>query len=219
MDGIVTRKDAIAAGLKAYFTGKPCKRGHIAKRYTANFTCSTCFAESLPKYEDKRKAWFAANAERRKAEAKVYRETNKPRILEKKRRYRAENPDKCRKTAQNWNKNNREKRNELSRLWRKANKDFMLDMKAKRRAEFLNRIPAWLTDEDRSIIRQKYRLAAELSRTIGVQWHVDHIIPLCGKTVSGLHVPSNLQVIPAKENMSKGNRIDALCLQLTNLET
>jgi hypothetical protein len=219
MDGIVSRKDAIATGLKTYFTGKPCKRGHIAKRFTANFTCSTCFVESLPKYEDKRKAWFAANAERRKAEAKVYREANKPRILEKNRRYRAENPDKCRKTRQNWDENNRARRNELSRLWREANKDFMLDTKAKRRAEFLNRIPAWLTDEDRSIIRQKYRLAAELSRTTGVQWHVDHIIPLCGKTVSGLHVPSNLQVIPAKENMSKGNRIDALCLQLTNLET
>jgi 5-methylcytosine-specific restriction endonuclease McrA len=47
-----------------------------------------------------------------------------------------------------------------------------------------------------------------LNKSTGVQWHVDHIIPLQGKNVSGLHVPENLQVIQGSLNIKKGNRFD-----------
>ena len=70
----------------------------------------------------------------------------------------------------------------------------------------LHRTPAWLTDDDHWMIRQAYDLAALRTRMFGFAWHVDHVIPLQGKYVSGLHTPLNLQVIPAAANIAKANR-------------
>ena len=79
---------------------------------------------------------------------------------------------------------------------------------ADRRGYKLQRTPAWLTDDDHWIIKEIYDLAAQRSRMTGFEWHVDHIIPLKGKTVCGLHVPNNLQVIPGSENIRKHNKHD-----------
>ena len=69
------------------------------------------------------------------------------------------------------------------------------------------RTPKWLTAEQKNQIVCLYKKASELSKTNNVKYHVDHIVPLCGNSVSGLHVPWNLQVIPASENMKKYNKL------------
>jgi hypothetical protein len=80
---------------------------------------------------------------------------------------------------------------------------------AKRRSTLIQRTPKWLTDQDFADIKKFYDLAHELSQAYGFPWHVDHIIPLKGKTVSGLHVVDNLQIMPANVNIAKSNRFEA----------
>lgn len=100
---------------------------------------------------------------------------------------------------------NIEMRRETKRLWVKNNLGLVLASSANRRAAKLQRTPAWLSDFDKIKIKCLYQLAAMRNRESGQTWHVDHIIPLQGEFVSGLHVPNNLQVIPAIENMRKSN--------------
>ena len=66
-----------------------------------------------------------------------------------------------------------------------------------------NRIPKWANVEK---IKELYKQATIKSKETGIQWHVDHVVPLRGKLVSGLHVIENLQVIPGIENIKKTNR-------------
>ena len=68
------------------------------------------------------------------------------------------------------------------------------------------RTPKWLTEDDLLHIKCLYQVAAMRTRESGYEWHVDHVVPLHGKNVSGLHVPNNLRVIPASENCRKSNK-------------
>jgi hypothetical protein len=68
-----------------------------------------------------------------------------------------------------------------------------------RRAKKLKATPGWLTAEQRKEMTEIYRNRPE-------GYHVDHLVPLQGKNVTGLHVPWNLQYLPAVENIRKGNK-------------
>jgi hypothetical protein len=86
----------------------------------------------------------------------------------------------------------------------KNNKPVKAALNNKRRSAQLQRTPKW--DSDAHLILAKYQAAAMLTKQTGTPYHVDHIIPLQGKNVSGLHVFSNLRVIPAVENVKKSNK-------------
>ena len=80
----------------------------------------------------------------------------------------------------------------------------------KRQAAKLQRTPKWLTENELWMMQEAYHLAELRTKLFGFSWHVDHIIPLRGKLVSGLHTPYNLQVVPAKENLAKNNRYEVI---------
>ena len=90
--------------------------------------------------------------------------------------------------------------------YRANNPDKFRSYYAKRRAAKLQRTPPWLTKEHLQQIESVYELAKRLTDETGVMYHVDHIVPLRGEFVSGLHVPWNLRAIPATENRSKSNQ-------------
>jgi hypothetical protein len=78
---------------------------------------------------------------------------------------------------------------------------------ARRRAQKLQATPKWLSKYQLEHIEVYYQLAAYLTSLFGIQMDVDHIIPLKGEHVKGLHVPWNMQVMVHKANQQKGNRV------------
>jgi hypothetical protein len=130
---------------------------------------------------------------------------NKDLVKQRAREWAAANPDKRSESIKKWREENRELHNATNRDWSARNKPKKAALEAKRRAAILQRTPPWLTEDDLWLIEEAYDLAALRSSTLGFAWHVDHIIPLQGRKVSGLHVPENLQVIPGSDNVKKHN--------------
>lgn len=122
-----------------------------------------------------------------------------------------ERKEKARIRSSLWYYENREKallaNKPRSAKWAIDNKDKNCAKSAKYRASKYSATPPWLTIDDLKQIEIEYSLAQWTSSVMNSVYHVDHIIPLQGKLVCGLHVPWNLQVIPAVTNISKGNRI------------
>ena len=109
-------------------------------------------------------------------------------------------------TSQKWKQNNKQKVKDYQSVWFKNNRAKRNALQMKRHASQMLRTPKWLSKEQLKEIEDFYLMAKELEKVFQWKQHVDHIVPLLGKTVSGLHVPWNLQILSAKANITKGNR-------------
>jgi hypothetical protein len=89
--------------------------------------------------------------------------------------------------------------------WRQRNKGVVNSWTAKRYTAKKQRTPIWISKEEIERIECYYKVAALYNKQGLSKWDVDHIIPLQGKTVSGLHVSKNLQVICKNKNIEKSN--------------
>jgi hypothetical protein len=128
--------------------------------------------------------------------------------LAKSKQWRNANKDKQDAATKAWRESNPERTAAMYRDWAERNRDKVNAKWMERYASKKNRTPAWLTDDEHWMIEQAYDIAAKRKEVLGFDWHVDHIIPLHGKKVSGLHVPWNLQVIPALRNQQKSNHFN-----------
>jgi 5-methylcytosine-specific restriction endonuclease McrA len=185
------RADAKSVGAKYYFTGLPCKHGHIALRKTKG-TCVECAKAETLKYADKRAEYF-----------KRYNESEV--VKHKKHEWYHANRDAVIARA---NTRPLELRREYKKTWKEKNLVWVrADTKARRR-KHREATPPWLTRRQKSEIRRIYEIAITMTKTTGEQYVVDHIVPLRSDEVCGLHVPWNLRVITQEENLKKSNKLN-----------
>jgi len=92
------------------------------------------------------------------------------------------------------------------RLWSKQNRGAANALGKKYKLKKRNATPNWLTNEQVEHMQCLYKVAAMYTAEGLDIWHVDHIVPIRGKDVCGLHVPWNLRIITASENLRKGNK-------------
>lgn len=156
-----TRQEALSLGYEYYFTGVPCKYGHLAPRYTSNKNCKECI--------NKR------NVERTtKGYWKGYGD------LEYKRKKRKSASDHYKQHKELYRQNNRIRRKRLL-------------------------LASVFTDEGERRMKLKYLEAQRLTLETGVEYQVDHIVPLAHDLVCGLHNDANTRVVTAEENATKHN--------------
>ena len=185
-----TRAEAKATGAKYYFTGEPCKHGHIAPRKTKG-VCVDCMKLQWQRDNENRAEYFA--------------EYNKSEAGQKaKQDYYERNKDAVKAKAQ---ARPTEEKHYHRKKHKAANPDLYRELVNVRRRRFRDATPKWLTAEDKMAIRMHYRLAIELSRRLGTPHAVDHIVPLQGENVCGLHVPWNMEVITQEKNLKKSNKL------------
>jgi hypothetical protein len=129
--------------------------------------------------------------------ANRWKAANKDRVLEKARANHHRNRDRRIVQQREWRQRNSEKLKE----YRQQNSAYLHALVRKRQAAKLQRTPKWA---DHAKIEAIYAEAAAL-KALGLDVEIDHIIPLLGRSVCGLHVHDNLRIVLASENRAKGN--------------
>lgn len=148
------------------------------------------------------KAWYIANAEKVKANVRAQRIANP----DSRRNWRRKSLKEQEK-QKSWRESNKDHLRQVKREWAANNPERQIATNAKRNARKLCATPPWLTEEHFYSIRLYYKVAKWVESILNEPIEVDHILPLQGKDVSGLHVPWNLQLLTEQQNISKGNRL------------
>lgn len=193
---IISVSEARARGLKRYFTGKPCPKGHVAERRTSNRACCECArievqnrASEDPERESMyRKSYYWRHREKNLAKGAKWRAKNQDRVDFLRRRYYENNKEKERAYVKEWTRNNRDKANATM---------------AKRYAKLRSSIPK-LRDDLIPIYQAEilaiYAEAQTAQQLTGERYDVDHIFPIAK---GGVHAPWNLRVLLRRENQKK----------------
>ena len=179
------RAAAKAVGQTTYFTGRPCKHGHVDFRCTASGVCLEC-----SKLIQKRTI-----TKRLKNNPNHYKE-----------KY-ALNPEKYRLKAEKYRNKFPERVKESNQKMNGKRKPQKAAAEMKRIATKLNATPKWLSKDDFDWIDAYYVEAQKHKEMFGMVLAVDHIVPLKGKQVCGLHVPWNMCLRTKSDNSKKHNKL------------
>lgn len=217
---IISRKAAKAAGLTYYFTSKPCKRGHIDRRYVSSFMCMTCGREKA------KELWDARDPEWRSQRSEYERRRwQDPEFRARQRAYQQQEHERANQARRmrEWKKQNREKLARKSREWYHANSEYALERRKEYVAANPEKARAWgrKSANKRHAIKKQVFVEAVEARVVferdkgqcgicGEQvdpmspWEVDHIMPI---SKGGLHAYANVQLAHRSCNRKKHDRV------------
>ena len=174
-------------------------RAHISSYMQAY---NAAHKEQKREWEKENRTRVLETRRKRRERNAAYRARQKTYMVE----WYAKNAERRRAYARGYHKMNQEQRAAYKRWWRAQNSHKHAASEAKRDSAKLQRTPSWLNQAHLAEIEGVYHFAKVMERITGKKYHVDHIEPLQGRDVSGLHVPWNLRAIPASENLRKHNR-------------
>lgn len=178
--------------------------------------------DNKDKIKEKRKKDYELNRDKKLSSNKEWVEKNKERSKEYSEEYRKVNSDKIKKSKKEYYLKNRKKLLEEQKVYTEQNKEKIKEYRKsrylkmpeyyvaksnERRALKLQATREWDAELTALVVTEASDLVRKREKNTGIKWHVDHIIPLCGKEVCGFHVWNNLMVIPAVENLRKGNKM------------
>jgi len=201
-----TNKEKVKERRKAY---RDANKEKIAKRSKEYYEANKNRLVSL------HKTWAEENKEKMASYSKKHYEVNKEKISanyiknkEKfdayKKNYRELNKEKVVSGQKNWYEANKENKLEKVKQYRVLNPGKVAANNKARKYAKLKATPKWANLQ---IIKLYYEIAARVTKETNENYHVDHIIPIQGKLVSGLHVENNFQLLTAYENISKSNKV------------
>lgn len=136
---------------------------------------------------------------------KTYSSFNSAKISANRKSRYLKNYQKERSQQSLYAKSNRELLNSHARTFKSRHKGKVNAQTRLRQAKKLKATPSWLTEEQKTDMMRLYEVCSKINLKTGKVHHVDHIVPLQGKSICGLHVPWNLTIIPATMNLQKGN--------------
>lgn len=208
----ILRADAKRAGLKRYFTGQPCCRGHVVERLVCDYSCVECSRLDArdPENRTRRREymrqharrWRAKNADRWTEIDRASKAKNAPKYAEHKRKVRAADPEPARQSLRKSYTKHKDRRAVEMKAYRKKNPERMAVLsrayKAKKRAAEGRYSFA---DVRRMFDAQSGR--CNVCKTdIANLYHIDHVVPL---SRGGTNWPSNLQLLCQHCNLSKND--------------
>lgn len=176
---LITREIAKSLGMTRYFSCRPCPKGHRGERTVHGWGCCACAAD-LNKSE-----------------------VTKTRM----RNYYLENRKKIDAYQKKWKGLNRPRKAQGDKDWKQNNKEAVYASNRRRQIAKINRTVSWGKELTDFVFAEANHLAKLRSVIFGLKWQVDHILPLMGSEVSGLHIWNNFQVIPAEVNAAKKDRL------------
>lgn len=151
--------------------------------------CKSCYGEfyeeNAEEIKRRVKIYADSHREEKRATDKIYYESHKENYIRNAAKWDSQNPEKRREITNSYGKRNQPKKNARSAMYR---------------AKKIQATPPWISQDQIDEIRRIYENCPK-------GFHVDHIIPLNGENISGLHLPWNLQYLPAIENLKKSNKL------------
>jgi 5-methylcytosine-specific restriction endonuclease McrA len=209
---ILKRADAISLGLKQYFTGKPCPRGHVANRYVNGKGCIECSAafrlrwakENPDKASLQKKRQYVKHKKEIKHRRAAYRQANREKISERKRESYQQNRAHVLESVRRYAANNREALRLKNKRWRENNRDLVATIDRLKRCRRKGAIGAHTADDIRDIAKlQGNKCAYCRVSLLKKKRHVDHIIPVVR---GGTNDRANIQLLCEFCNLSKHAR-------------